>query len=208
MEQKEVLAVIRDTGVVPVVVLEKIENTLPVLRALAAGGVKIAEITFRTECAEEAIRLAAQKLKDMLVGAGTVINAEQCERAIKAGAKFIVSPGFSAEVALCCRKNNILYVPGTVTPTEIMEALSFGLKVLKYFPAENYGGLKAVKALSAAFPQVSFVPTGGINGANLQSYISFGKIVACGGSWMLQGGAEEITKACKEAVAIVKEARA
>lgn len=208
MDQKAVLQCIQDTGIVPVVVLKKIEDALPVLQAMAEGGVKIAEITFRTECAEEAIRLATQKMSDMLVGAGTVINAEQCERAIKAGAKFIVSPGFSAEVAEVCRKKNMLYVPGTVTPTEIMEALSFDLKILKYFPAESYGGLKSIKALSAAFPQVSFIPTGGINGTNLQSYISFDKIVACGGSWMLQGGAEEITKACKEAVEIVKGVRA
>ena len=207
MRREDVIECLRTTGIIPVVVLKNLEDTFPVLRALADGGIGIAEITFRTDCAEEAIRRASEQMGKMLIGAGTVVNAEQCERAIGAGAKFIVSPGFSEDVAKLCLEKNILYVPGTVTPTEIMTALSFGIRILKYFPAENYGGLKSIKALSAAFPQVLFVPTGGINANNLETYLSFEKIVACGGSWMLKGNADDIKISCEEAMNIVKKVR-
>ena len=147
-----VLQQIEQMRLVPVVTIQRIEDADEMLGALVAGGLPVAEICFRTDCAEEAIKLAVKKYPDMLVGAGTVINKEQCERAIKAGAKFIVSPGLSEEVAEVCKEKDVPYLPGIVTPTEIMKALSLGLTNLKFFPAGNFGGLNTIKALSAAFP--------------------------------------------------------
>lgn len=183
--------------IVPVVTIQKIEDAAEMLEGLVKGGLPVAEICFRTECAEEAIKLAIKKYPDMLVGAGTVINKGQCERAIKAGAKFIVSPGLSKEVAKVCREKGIPYLPGVVTPTEIMKALALNLTYLKFFPAGDYGGLNTIKALSAAFPQVRFMPTGGVSLENMNEYLSFPKIFACGGSWMMKGIIEEN---CKEIV--------
>lgn len=176
--------------VVPVVVIKKVEDTLPTLEAMVRGGVNVAEITFRTACAEEAIKLGREKLPDMCIGAGTVINGEQCERAIAAGAQFIVGPGISEEVALVCQKHGIPYLPGCVTPTEIMKALSLGYNIIKFFPAGVFGGLKALKALSGPFPQVKFLPTGGADLSNLKEYLAFDKIIAVGGSWMMKGDIE------------------
>ncbi len=199
-----VLQKIEQFRLVPVVTIAEQKDAEGILGALCRGGLPVAEICFRTDCAEEAIRLAAEKFPHMLVGAGTVINGEQCRRALAAGAKFIVSPGLSAEVAKVCQEENVPYLPGVVTPTEIMQALSLGLTQLKFFPAGNYGGLKTIKALSAAFPQARFMPTGGVSLENVNEYLSFSKIFACGGSWMVKGNAEEIEKSTRAAVAAVK----
>ena len=154
----------------------------------------MAEITFRTEYAEEGIKYAVKNFPALCVGAGTVINAEQCERAIEAGAKFIVSPGLDERTANVCRTRGIDYLPGCVTPTEIMKAISLGITTVKFFPANVYGGLAAIKALSAPFPQVKFVPTGGVNENNLQEFLAFDKIAAIGGSFMMKG---DIAENCK-----------
>ena len=199
-----VLEKIEQYKIVPVVTIQKIEDATGMLEGLIAGGLPVAEICFRTECAEEAIKLAAKKYPEMLVGAGTVVNKGQCERAIKAGAKFIVSPGFSKEVAKVCNEKNVPYLPGVVTPTEIMKALALNLTYLKFFPAGNYGGLNTIKALSAAFPQVKFMPTGGVSLENMNEYLAFPKIFACGGSWMMKGNAEEIEQNTRAAVAAAK----
>lgn len=171
---------------VPVVVIKQIGETETILSALKKSGINRAEITFRTECAAEAIELACKKFPDMSVGAGTVINAEQCERALKAGAQFIVSPGLSPDVAKICNKKKIPYYPGCVTPTEIMAALELGITTVKFFPANIYGGLKALKALSAPFPQVKFIPTGGVNRENLDEFLAFDKVAAVGGSFFVE----------------------
>ena len=199
-----VLQRIEGYKLVPVVTLQKLEDAEGTLGALCRGGLPVAEICFRTDCAAEAIGLAAKKFPELLVGAGTVINKEQCKQAIGAGAKFIVSPGLSKEVAEVCAKRDILYLPGVVTPTEIVKALALGLTYLKFFPAENFGGLKTIKALSAAFPQVKFMPTGGVSPENMKEYLAFPKIFACGGSWMAKGNAEEIEQKTRAAVAALK----
>lgn len=201
---KDVLQKIEQVKLVPVVTVRKIADAAGMLEELLEGGLPVAEICFRTDCAEEAIKLAVKKYPAMLVGAGTVINGEQCERAIGAGAKFIVSPGLSEEVAKVCREKNVPYLPGVVTPTEIMKALSLNLTYLKFFPAGSFGGLNTIKALSAAFPQVRFMPTGGVNLANMNEYLSFPNIFACGGSWMMQGSREEIAEQTRAAVLAAK----
>ena len=199
-----VLQKIEQVRLVPVVTVRTIADAKDMLEGLLEGGLPVAEICFRTDCAEEAIKLAVKEYSDMLVGAGTVINGEQCERAIGAGAKFIVSPGLSESVAKVCEEKEILYLPGVVTPTEIMQALSLGLTRLKFFPAGSFGGLNTIKALSAAFPQVRFMPTGGVNLANMNEYLSFPNIFACGGSWMMQGSREEIAEQTRAAVLAAK----
>lgn len=201
---KDVLQKIEQVRLVPVVTIQKIEDAEEILGALVEGGLPVVEICFRTDCAEEAIKLAVKEYPEMLIGAGTVINGEQCERAIAAGAKFIVSPGLSEDVARVCYERSVLYLPGVVTPTEIMKALSLGLTYLKFFPAGNFGGLNTIKALSAAFPQVKFMPTGGVSLENMNEYLSFPKIFACGGSWMMKGNAEEIEQNTRAAVAAAK----
>ncbi len=168
---------------IPVVVIKELSEVDTILPALKNDGINCAEITFRTACAAEAIALASEKYPDMNIGAGTVINAEQCEAALKAGAKFIVSPGLSAGVAAVCKKANVPYYPGCVTPTEIMAALELGITTVKFFPANVYGGLKAMKALAAPFPQIKFIPTGGVNADNLDEYLAWEKIEAVGGSF-------------------------
>lgn len=200
----DVIERVKSIGIVPVVVLNKVEDTLPVVQALHDGDVPVAEICFRTDCAAECIKLACEKFPDDLIGAGTVINAAQCEEAIACGAKFIVSPGLSASVAAVCKAHNIPYLPGVVTPTEIMEAIELGLTTLKFFPAGVFGGLKAINALGAAFPQCKFMPTGGVDNTNLKEFISNSKIIACGGSWMCKGTPSEITAKCLEARKIIK----
>lgn len=195
---------LEELRVIPVVAINKIEDTIPLIGALVKGGLPAAEITYRTECASEAIKLAIETFPDAYIGAGTVINAKQAEEAIKLGCKFIVSPGLSKEVAEVCKKHDIVYLPGVVTPTEIMEAISLGIEVVKFFPASNYGGLSTIKALSGPFNKLRFMPTGGINEKNILEYLSFNKIIACGGSWMCKGTPEEICEKTKAAVNLVK----
>lgn len=185
--------------VIPVVVINNIEDTIPTLSKLREGGINCAEITFRTACAKDAIALGVKTFADMNIGAGTVINLTQAKSAIEAGAKFLVSPGFSDEVAAYCVENDIAYYPGCVTPTEIMRAISYGFEVVKFFPAGVYGGLKALKALSAPFPQVKFIPTGGVDLGNLKEFLDFDKTYAVGGSFMMKG---DIVNNCKEIVRI------
>lgn len=187
--------------VIPVVVIKDINDTEKTLSALRAGGINCAEITFRTACAEEAIKLGVKLFPDMNIGAGTVINEEQAIRAVNAGAKFIVSPGLSEKVAVYVRKQGIPYYPGCVTPTEIMQALELGITTVKFFPANVYGGLKALKALSGPFPQIKFIPTGGVDLINLKEFLEFDKIFAVGGSFMMKG---DITENCKKINEILK----
>ncbi|MCI8476353.1 MAG: bifunctional 4-hydroxy-2-oxoglutarate aldolase/2-dehydro-3-deoxy-phosphogluconate aldolase [Clostridia bacterium] len=205
MTQQQIIEKIGQMKIVPVVVLNSVEETLPKMQALIDGGLPCAEITFRTPCAAEAIALAVKTYPDALIGAGTVINAEQCEKAIAAGSKFIVSPGFSEEVADCCKAHGMLYLPGVVTPTEVMAAVAKGLTTLKFFPASNYGGLKTIKAICAAFPYLKIMPTGGISADNILEYLACDKILACGGSWMMNGTPEEIKEKTAKAVALVKK---
>lgn len=200
----ELLNRIKQHKIVPVVVLSELSQTEPVLNALREGGLPIAEITFRTDCAADAIQLGCEMFPDLLIGAGTVISAEQADRAIDCGAKFIVGPGFSAEVAHVCQKRHTLYLPGCVTPTEIISAMSCGLQTVKFFPCSDFGGLHAIQALSAAFPSLSFLPTGGISESNIREYLAFDKIIACGGSWMMKGTPAEIQEKTKRAVELVR----
>lgn len=171
---------------IPVVVIKELSETDKILTALKSGGINCAEITFRTTCAKEAIEYACKNYPEMSIGAGTVINAKQCEEALKAGAQFIVSPGLSAAVANICNERNIPYYPGCVTPTEIMQALELGITTVKFFPANIYGGLKALKALSAPFPQVKFIPTGGVDRDNIDEFLAFDKVAAIGGSFFVK----------------------
>lgn len=171
---------------IPVVVIKELSETDKILSALKNYGISCAEITFRTACAKEAIAYAVKNYPDMNIGAGTVINAEQCEAALKAGAKFIVSPGLSVAVAKICKEKGVPYYPGCVTPTEIMQALELGITVVKFFPANVYGGLKAMKALAAPFPQIKFIPTGGVNTENLDEFLAWDKIYAVGGSFFVE----------------------
>lgn len=176
---------------IPVVVIKELSETDKILSALKADGINCAEITFRTACAEEAIEYAAKNYPEMSIGAGTVINAEQSRAALKAGAKFIVSPGLSISVAEVCRENGVPYYPGCVTPTEIMQALEIGITTVKFFPANIYGGLKALKALSAPFPQVRFIPTGGVDRGNIDEFLAFDKVIAIGGSFFVKEALEK-----------------
>lgn len=171
---------------IPVVVIKELGDTDKILTALQANGINCAEITFRTACAKEAIAYACAHYPDMSVGAGTVINAAQCRDALEAGAQFIVSPGLSASVAAVCREAGVPYYPGCVTPTEIMQALDLGITTVKFFPANVYGGLAALKALSAPFPQVKFIPTGGVDRGNIDEFEAFDKVAAIGGSFFVK----------------------
>ena len=179
---------------IPVVVIKDLAETDSILTALKGVGINCAEITFRTACAAEAIAYAGKKYPDMEIGAGTVINAEQCEKALAAGARFIVSPGLSEAVAKICSEKNIPYYPGCVTPTEIMAALELGITTVKFFPAGLYGGLKALKALSGPFPRMRFIPTGGIDRSNLDEYLAFDKVAAVGGSFFVKEALEAMEK--------------
>ena len=177
---------------IPVVVIKEMAQTDTILTALKKSGIFCAEITFRTACAKEAIAYAVKNYPDMDIGAGTVINAEQCRAALGAGAKFIVSPGLSLEVAQICKEANVPYYPGCVTPTEIMQALDLGITTVKFFPANVYGGLKALKALSGPFPQVRFIPTGGVDRSNLDEFLAFDKVAAIGGSFFVKEALEKM----------------
>lgn len=185
---------VTDYKFIPVVVINDINETEYILGELCRGGLPCAEITFRTACAAEAIKLGRKLYPDMCIGAGTVINLEQCNDALESGAEFIVSPGLSEEVAVYCVNNGIPYFPGCVTPTEIMKALSLGIKTIKFFPAGVYGGLKAIKALAAPFPQIKFIPTGGVDMNNIDEFLAFDRIQAIGGSFIMKGNISKNTE--------------
>lgn len=204
---------LKTLGIVPVVVLNDSKDALPLAERLTAGGLPCAEVTFRTDAAEESIRQMAKAFPDMIIGAGTVLTCEQADRAIDAGAKFIVSPGFNPKVTEYVLKKGVPMTPGVCTPTEIEAALQFGLDVLKFFPAEPSGGLKMIKALAAPYVGISFMPTGGIGPSNVRDYLAYDRIVACGGSWMVSnamvkdGKFDEIEAMVREAAGIVREIR-
>ncbi len=202
-----------ETGIVPVVVLNNVEDAVPLADALLKGGIDFMEITFRTECAAECISVISKEVPDMIVGAGTVLNVEQAKLAVDSGAKFIVSPGLDEATVKWAIENNIPVIPGAVTPTEIMKAISLGLKVVKFFPADVYGGIKAIKALSAPFGQVKFLPTGGVSEANLNEFAANKSVIAVGGSWVckkddiINHDWDKITMLSENAVKIIKENR-
>ena len=202
-----------DFGVVPVVVLDEVKDALPLAKALTEGGLPCAEVTFRTEAAEESIKVMAEAYPDMVVGAGTVLTIEQVDAAVKAGAKFIVSPGFDPEIVDYCLEKEIPIFPGCVTPSEVAQAVKRGLKVVKFFPAEPAGGVAMIKAMAAPYNQLRFMPTGGIGTQNLKDYLEFDKIICCGGSWMVKadliknGEFEKICKLTKEAKELAKSIR-
>ena len=174
-------------GVVPVVVLEDTKDAVPLATALVEGGLPCAEVTFRTKAAAESIRLMTEQFPEMLVGAGTVLTIEQVDDAVRAGAKFIVSPGFDAEIVDYCLKNEIPVFPGCISPSEVAQAVKRGLKIVKFFPAEPAGGISMIKAMAAPYTGIKFMPTGGINAKNLENYLFCDKIICCGGSWMVKG---------------------
>ena len=206
----QILEHIYRIGIVPVIALDDAKDAKPLAEALIRGGLPCAEITFRTAAAEEAIRIMASEFPEMLVGAGTVLTTEQADRAIAAGAKFIVSPGFNEKIVKHCLDKGIPMVPGINNPTGIEAALELGLDTVKFFPAEALGGLALIKAMSAPYVNVKFMPTGGINAGNIRKYLEFKKVIACGGSWMVdkklisEGKFDEIERLCKEASALVK----
>ena len=208
-----VLEQIQKIGIVPVVVLDDTKDAEPLAKALCAGGLPCAEVTFRTEAAEECIRIMAEKFPEMLVGAGTVLTTEQVDRAVNAGAKFIVSPGTNPEVVRYCVEKGIPVTPGTANPSDVEVAIGCGLNVVKFFPAEPLGGLKLIKAMAAPYVNVKFMPTGGINENNVREYLAYDRILACGGSWMVKdslvkaGDFAKIEELTREAAAIVKEIR-
>ncbi|MGC4018157.1 MAG: bifunctional 4-hydroxy-2-oxoglutarate aldolase/2-dehydro-3-deoxy-phosphogluconate aldolase [Muricomes sp.] len=209
MSETNLLKQITEKKIVPVVKLDRTSDAKPLGEALCAGGLPVAEVTFRTDAAEESIRIMKKEFPEMMVGAGTVVNVEQAKRALDAGASFLVSPGISRSVVEFSLDNKLPIFPGTCTPTEVMIAMEYGLSIVKFFPAEQYGGLNTIKALSAPFPSMKFMPTGGINAANIRDFLAFDKIVACGGSWMVkdslinEGNFAEITRLTAEAVALV-----
>ena len=204
---------IQGFGVIPVVVLKDVKDAKPLAQALCDGGLPCAEVTFRTEAAEESIRIMTREFPDMFVGAGTVLTIRQVDLAVSAGAQFIVSPGFDPEIVDYCIAKGIPVFPGCITPSEVAQAVKRGLKVLKFFPAEQFGGIATIKALAAPYTGIKFMPTGGISAKNLKDYLSCDKIVACGGSWMVKGDRiaagefDKIREMTAEAVALVKEIR-
>ena len=204
---------VKAAGVVPVVKIDDAKDAVDLAKALRNGGLNCAEITFRTNAAEEAIKRIRAQFPDMLIAAGTVLSAEQADRAMAAGADFIVSPGLNPEVVRHCMVKGYLIVPGVCTPGEVEKALCFGLKYLKFFPAEAAGGVKMIKAMAAPYVGVTFMPTGGINEGNLKDYLGCKAVFACGGSWMVpsdkiaNGEFDEIEKLTAGAAALLKEIR-
>ena len=202
---------IREIAIVPVVKIDNARDAVPLANALRKGGLSCAEITFRTDAAQEAIRLIHEHCPDFLIGAGTVLTAEQADRAHTAGASFMVSPGLNPTVVSHCLDKGYPIIPGVCTPTEVEAGLSFGLSHLKFFPAEAAGGVKMIKAMSAPYTGVRFMPTGGINEKNIREYLTCPAVFACGGSWMVsaslinEGRFDEIEKRTAQAVALVKE---
>ena len=209
MSETNLLAQVAEKKIVPVVKLDRVADAKPLGEALCAGGLPVAEVTFRTDAAEESIKIMKKEFPEMMVGAGTVVNVEQAKRALDAGASFLVSPGISRPVVEFALENNLPVCPGTCTPSEVMIAMEYGLPLVKFFPAKQYGGLDTIKALAAPFPTMKFMPTGGINASNIQDFLAFDKIIACGGSWMVKdslinaGDFAEITRLTKEAVSLV-----
>ncbi len=208
-----ILEQFKKIGIIPVVVLNDAKDAEPLAKALIEGGLPVAEVTFRTDAAEESIRTMTSEFPELLVGAGTVLTVEQADRAVAAGAKFIVSPGLNPKVVKHCQEIGVPITPGVVTPTEIEQALDLGLEVVKFFPAEPSGGLPMIKAMAAAYTKLKFMPTGGINAKNVVDYLNYDKILACGGSWMVKGDLisagefDKISSLCREAVDIVKSVR-
>lgn len=202
----EVLQKIYEIGIVPVIAIEDADQAVLLAKALVKGGLPAAEVTFRTDAAEEAIRRIVKEVPEMLVGAGTVLTKEQADRAIDAGVKFIVSPGFNPEITRYVIDKGMLMMPGTATPGEMEQAMSMGLDVVKFFPAEQNGGVAKLKAVAGPYSNLRWMPTGGVNAKNLLDYLSFNKIIACGGTWMVKkdlidaGNWEEITRLTREAV--------
>jgi 2-dehydro-3-deoxyphosphogluconate aldolase/(4S)-4-hydroxy-2-oxoglutarate aldolase len=200
-------------GVVPVIAIERSEDAVELGRALLAGGLPCAEITFRTAAAEEAIRRISSNLPEITVGAGTVLSVDQADRAVSAGAQFIVSPGFNQKVVDWCLQNGIPVTPGVLTPTEIDMALDRGLEILKFFPAEAMGGIATLKAIAAPYGGVKFIPTGGINQNNLADYLAQPSVHCCGGSWLVKanlisaGRFDEITQLTRDAMSVVRRVR-
>ena len=213
MAMENMINQIAELGVVPVVVLEDAENAEPLAKALCEGGLPCAEVTFRTAAAEESIRRMSEAYPEMLVGAGTVLTTEQVDRAAAAGAKFIVSPGFDPEIVDYCLEKQIPVFPGCVTPSEVAQAVKRGLKVVKFFPAVQFGGVSTIKALAAPYVGLKFMPTGGVSAANLKEFLECKSIVACGGSWMVKGDLvkagefDKIRELTSEAVALAKSIR-
>ncbi len=196
-------------GIIPVIAINDKEDAVPLATALEAGGIPAAEVTFRTDAAEESIRLISQNCPNVIVGAGTILNTQQCERAIAAGAKFIVSPGYNDDVVELCILKGMPVVPGCVNPSELTKAVNAGLELAKFFPAGVSGGLEYIKNVAPVFSKLKFMPTGGINPANVKDYLGFDKIACCGGTWMVKSDLisakkfDEITALCKEAVGIM-----
>ena len=203
----DILKKIGEFGIVPVVVIDDAKDAVPLCKALAEGGLPVAEITFRTAAAEDAIRSVSSEMSEILVGAGTVLTTDQAKRAMSAGAKFIVSPGFDPSVVRFCLDAGVPVTPGCSSPTDIGQAVGLGLEVLKFFPAEALGGLETLKAVAAPFGGVSFIPTGGVTTSNLNDYLAFSKVLACGGTWIAKqdlikaGAFAEIARITSEAVA-------
>ena len=207
----EILKQIESLKLLPVIKLDSSENAAPLAEALIAGGLPAAEVTFRTDAAEDSIKIMTQKYPEMLTGAGTITSVDQAERAMAAGASFLVTAGFNRNVTEYAVANHIPIFPGICTPTELMLLLEYQLPVAKFFPAEQYGGLKTIKALSAPFPNIKFMPTGGINATNIKEYLACDKIIACGGSWMVKDSFinnhefEKIRSLTAEAVTLIRE---
>lgn len=181
----KVLEEISKIGIVPVIALDRVEDAAPLAKALCDGGLPCAEVTFRTAAAEESIRIMSEQFPEMLVGAGTVLTTEQVDRAVNAGAKFIVSPGLNPKVVKYCVDKNIPVTPGCANPSDVETAIELGLDVVKFFPAEAAGGLNMIKSMAAPYTNMKFMPTGGINAKNITNYLDFNRIIACGGSWMV-----------------------
>lgn len=204
---------IAQVGIIPVVKIDVEKAVLPLAKALQEGGIPVIEITYRTELAPRAIQLVKSNFPQMLIGAGTMLTPEQVRSAKAAGADFIVSPGFSAATSDECNKNDLLYIPGAITPSEIETVMALGYKTVKFFPAEAAGGLKMIKALAAPYQDITFIPTGGIDLDNLQEYMSFSKVIACGGSFMVQeslikqGAFDKIKELSERAVECIIKAR-
>lgn len=209
----KILKQIEETGIVPVVVLNDAKDAEPLAQALCDGGLPCAEVTFRTDAAEESIRIMTEKFPDMLIGAGTVLTTEQVDRAVAAGAEFIVSPGLNPKVVKYCVDKGILIIPGCANPSDVEQAIEYGLEAVKFFPAEQAGGLAYIKAIAAPYVSMKFMPTGGINPDNVKAYLAYDRILACGGSWMVKSGFinagefDKIKAMVEEAVEIVKESR-
>ena len=210
---EKMLQQIGEMGVIPVIKIDRVEDAVPLAKALVEGGMPCAEVTFRTAAAADAIKAMSEAYPEMLVGAGTVLTTEQADTAMKSGAKFIVSPGLNPETVKHCLKNGYPILPGVCTPTEVEAGLALGLDHLKFFPAEAAGGVKMIKAMAAPYTSVKFMPTGGINVGNIKEYLTCKAVFACGGSWMVPGDMitdgkfDEIEKLTAEAVELLKEIR-